>query len=91
LNKNNSYILITQNVGQSKRDVVEKGKFTSGDKNDTLVLTSRDGTTTRQYFVGENMLIQLDNNGNRISGKLADRYILRRSDMKESAAPHSSH
>lgn len=91
LNKNNSYLLITQNVGQSKRDVVEKGKFTSGDKNDTLVLTSRDGSTIRQYFVGENMLIQLDNNGNRISGKLADRYILRRSDMKESAAPHSSH
>lgn len=91
LNKNNTYILITQNVGQSKREVVEKGKFTSGDKNDTLVLTSRDGSTTRQYFVGENMLIQLDNNGNRISGKLADRYILRRSDMKESTAPHSSH
>lgn len=91
LNKNNSYILITQNVGQSKRDVVEKGKFTSGDKSDTLVLTSRDGSTTRQYSVGENMLIQLDNNGNRISGKLADRYILRRSDVTESTQSHSSH
>jgi uncharacterized lipoprotein NlpE involved in copper resistance len=91
LNKNNSYILITQYVGKSEREIVEKGKFTSGDKNDTLVLTSRDGSTTRQYFVGENMLIQLDNNGNRISGKLAERYILRRSDMKESTAPHSSH
>jgi uncharacterized lipoprotein NlpE involved in copper resistance len=91
LNKNNSYILITQNVGQSKRDVVEKGRFTSGDKSNTLVLTPRDGSTTRQYFVGENMLIQLDNNGNRVSGKLADRYILRRSDVTESPQSHSSH
>lgn len=91
LNKNNSYILITQNVGQSKRDIVEKGKFTSGDKSNTLVLTSRDGSTTRQYFVSENMLIQLDNNGNRVSGKLADRYILRRSDVTESPQSHSSH
>lgn len=91
LNKNNSYLLITQNVGQSKRDIVEKGKFASGDKSNTLVLTSRDSSTVRQYFVGENLLIQLDSNGNRISGKLADRYILRRSDVTESPQPHSSH
>ncbi len=91
LNKNNSYILITQHVGKSEREIVEKGKFTSGDNSNTLVLTPRDNSTTRQYFVGENMLIQLDNNGNRISGKLADRYILRRSDVKESPQSHSSH
>ena len=70
---------------------MEKGKFTPGDSSNTLVLTPRDNSTTRQYFVGENMLIQLDNNGNRFSGKLADRYILRRSDVKESPQSHSSH
>ncbi len=91
LNKNNSYILITQNVGQSKREIVEKGKFASGDKSNTLVLTPRDNSTARQYFVGENKLIQLDNNGNRITGKLADRYILRRSDVTQSPQSHSSH
>ena len=91
LNKNNSYILITQFVGKSEREIVEKGKFTSGANSNTLVLTSRDNSTTRQYFVGENMLIQLDSNGNRFSGKLADRYILRRSDVKESPQSHSSH
>ena len=91
LNKNNSYILITQYVGKSEREFVEKGKFTWDNNSNTIVLTPRDSSTTRQYFVGENMLTQLDNNGNRISGKLADRYILRRTDIKESAPSHSSH
>lgn len=89
LNKNNSYILITQYVGKSEREIVEKGKFTSD--NNTIVLTPRDNSTTRQYLVGENMLIQLDNNGNRITGKLADRYILRRTELTESSPSHSSH
>lgn len=91
LNKNNSYILITKYVGKSEREFVEKGKFTSDNKNNTVILTPRDSSTTRQYFVGENMLIQLDNNGNRISGKLADRYILRRTEITESAPSHSAH
>jgi len=90
LNKNNSYILITQYVGKSEREIVEKGKFTLGNENNTIVLTPRNSSTTRQYLVDENMLIQLDDNGNRISGKLADRYILRRKAMTEPAA-HSSH
>jgi copper homeostasis protein (lipoprotein) len=91
LNKNNSYILITQYVGKSEREFVEKGKFTSDNNSNMVVLTPRDSSTTRQYVVGENMLTQLDNDGNRISGKLADRYILRRTDIKESAPSHSSH
>jgi uncharacterized lipoprotein NlpE involved in copper resistance len=91
LNKNNSYLLITQYVGKSEREIVEKGKFISGDKSNTIILTPRDNSAPRQYLVGENMLIQLDNTGNRVTGKLADRYILRRSDIKESTQPHSSH
>jgi copper homeostasis protein (lipoprotein) len=91
LNKNNSYLLITQYVGKSPREFVEKGKFTWGDKSNTIVLTPRNGSTTHQYLVGEDMLIQLDNNGNRISGKLADRYILRRMNVTDSAPEHSSH
>ncbi|MDO9424354.1 MAG: copper resistance protein NlpE [Methylobacter sp.] len=88
LNKNNSYILITQYVGKSEREFVEKGKFTSDNKSNTIVLTPRNSSTTQQYFVGENRLIQLDNNGNRISGKLAERYILRRTDIVQSSPSH---
>jgi uncharacterized lipoprotein NlpE involved in copper resistance len=91
LNKNNSYLLITQYIGKSEREIVEKGKFTSGDNSNTVILTPRDNSTKRQYLVAENQLIQLDDMGNRITGKLADRYILRRSDMAESKKPHSAH
>ncbi len=90
LNKNNSYLLITQYVGKSEKEITEKGKFTSGNKINTLVLTPRNSSAPRQYLVDENRLIQLDDNGNRISGKLAERYILRKKDLKE-PAPHSSH
>ena len=91
LNKNNSYIMITQFTGKSPRDFVEKGKFTWGDKDNTIVLTSRDGSKTHHYFVGENELIQLDNTGNRFSGKEADRYILRRTDVTAEPPSHSGH
>ncbi|MGR9013031.1 MAG: copper resistance protein NlpE [Gammaproteobacteria bacterium] len=90
LNNNNSYILITQYVGKSEREIVEKGRFTPGNKVNTIVLTPRKTSITRQYLIGENMLIQLDDNANRIPGKLADRYILRRKSMTEPAI-HSSH
>lgn len=89
LNKNSSYVLITKYAGKSEREFVEKGKFTWSDKNNTIVLTPRNGTTAQQYLIGENVLIQLDSNGNRITGKLADRYILRRTDITETAPSHS--
>jgi uncharacterized lipoprotein NlpE involved in copper resistance len=89
LNKNNSYILITQHLGKSDREFTEKGKFTFGDKANTIVLTSRDGSITRQYLVGENMLTQLDSNGNRIAGKNADSYNLRRNDVTANPPKHS--
>ncbi len=91
LNKNSSYVLIYQYTGKSPRDHVEKGKFTWGEQNNTIVLTSKDGSTSRQYFVGENILIQLDSKGERPTGKLADHYILRRTDMTDSEPAHGGH
>lgn len=92
LNQNNSYVLITQYVGKSPREFVEKGKFTWSDKDNTIVLTPRNSGVSHQYFVGENMLIKLDDNGRRFSGKLAERYILRRTDVtSEPQSQHSGH
>lgn len=34
------------------------------------------GNTDLEFFVGENMLFQLDEKGNRVTGELADKYIL---------------
>jgi copper homeostasis protein (lipoprotein) len=91
LNKNSTYMLLTKYVGKSEREFVEKGKFTWDDQSSTISITPRDNSTTRHYSVEENRLIQLDDNANRISGKLADRYILRRTDMTDSSKQHSSH
>jgi copper homeostasis protein (lipoprotein) len=91
LNKNNTYILITQNVGKSIREFVEKGKFTWGDKANTIILTPRKSSDTKRYLVGENTLIQLDNKGERISGADADRYILRRTDVSNAPPEHTLH
>jgi len=81
LNKNNSYILMTQFTGKSEREFVEKGKFTWGEKENTIVLTPKKGSEPHYYEVGKDVLIQLDNHGNRIAGKAADRYVLRRTDV----------
>ena len=94
LNKNGSYVLITQNVGKSPRDFVEKGKYAWDEQSSTLVLTPRKGKSKKihQYAVDENSLIQLDDNGNRYTGKEADRYILRRNDVTdEPIEQHSGH
>ncbi|MDD4913929.1 MAG: copper resistance protein NlpE [Methylococcales bacterium] len=89
LNKNNTYILITQYAGKSEREFVEKGKFTWGNDSNTIVLTPRKGSTSQQYLIGENTLVQLDSNGKRFTGKLADRYILRRNDVTEKSSSHA--
>lgn len=91
LNQNGSYVLITQYIGRSEREFVEKGKFSWGDKSDTIVLTPRNKPAAQQYFVGENMLVQLDKNGNRVTGKLGDRYILRRNDVTKPTTQHAGH
>jgi len=91
LNKNGSYMLMTQFLGKSEREFVEKGKFSWSEKANTIALTPRNGTTSQQYLVGENMLIQLDSNGNKVSGKLADRYILRRNDISDTPPSHAGH
>jgi uncharacterized lipoprotein NlpE involved in copper resistance len=92
LNTNNTYVLSAQYVGKSIREFVEKGKFAWGDKKDTIVLTPRKGSTTpQQYLVGEDKLVKLDENGNRFTGDLADRYTLRRKDVTQLPEGHSGH
>ncbi|MDD5272754.1 MAG: copper resistance protein NlpE [Methylovulum sp.] len=92
LNNNGSYILMTQNVGKSEREFVEKGKFTWHDENDTIVLTPRNSQLTRHYAVGTNTLTQLDDSGNRIAGKNADGYILRRNELTQpQSQAHAAH
>jgi len=92
LNSNNNYVFITLYVGKSDREFVEKGKYSLGENN-TLILTPRKGSTTaQQYLIEDDMLIKLDEDGNRISKDNADGYILKRKDVvKVPDGQHSGH
>jgi copper homeostasis protein (lipoprotein) len=91
LNKNNTYILIYQYTGKSQRDFVEKGKYVEGEKENTIVLTSKDGSTIHKYLVGKDMLTQLDKGGDLYVGNDAERYILRRTDVTKKGPSHPQH
>ena len=52
------------------------GKFDWDGKGSKITLS--DGS---KYLVGENQLFMLDNEGNRISGELAEHYILKKKGM----------
>ena len=93
LNKNNTYVYISLYVGKSDREFVEKGKFSLGENGNTLVLSPKKGsTTTQQYLIEDDMLIKLDEDGNRITKDGADGYILKRKDVvNQSGSGHGGH
>lgn len=71
-----TYVKKTEYVG--KKEIFEdKGKYTWNAGGNTITL---DGINSapNQYFVGENTLTQLDMEGKKIAGELADQYILRK-------------
>lgn len=72
-----AYVKKTEYVNKKDSSSEEKGKYTWNDKGNTIIL---DGIkdAPNQYFVGENTLIQLDMDGNKITGETADLYILRK-------------
>jgi copper homeostasis protein (lipoprotein) len=94
LNNNNSYVYISLYVGKSDREFVEKGKFSLGEDGNTLVLTPRKGSTTVQkYLIEDDMLIKLDEDGERITKDGADGYILKRKDVvkQSGSGNHAEH
>lgn len=75
LGKDNSFLKRTIYLGKGGKVFEEKGSYTWNSKGNTITLTGiKSGPG--QYFVGENMLIQLNMDGNRITGSLADKYVL---------------
>lgn len=89
LNKNNSYIMITQFLGKSEREYVEKGKIVWSDAHH-IQLTAKDGKLGNRYLLGDNSLTQLDEQGKAFTGKQAERYVLRRHDITANP-PTTSH
>lgn len=92
LNKRGSYVMITQYVGKSPRDFVEKGNYAWEEEDNTIVLTPRKKSAGKHYFlVSDNALIKLDDNRKRVAGKDAERYILRRNDVTDEPSSASAH
>ncbi len=77
LKENATYSLKTSYQGKSTKVFEEKGRFTWGSKGNTIVLNDVKNAPN-QYFVGENLLTQLDMSANKITGNLASNYILRK-------------
>ena len=77
LNNDGSYIVATIYLGKNHEPFIEKGQIKwSGDKRIISLEGLRDGIS--RFEVGENTLTRLDKEGKRITGVLADKYVLRK-------------
>ena len=73
--ENGAYTRKTEYVG--KDGIFEdKGKYTLNKEGNTITLEGID--SPNKYVVDENRLTQLDIDGNRITGDLADKYVLQK-------------
>jgi uncharacterized lipoprotein NlpE involved in copper resistance len=77
LTKELTYSMKTSYLGKGDTAAVIKGNFTWNAAGNTITLS---GLSFRpsQYFVGENNLTQLDMAGKKITGSLADKYLLKK-------------
>lgn len=76
LNADNTYLLKTTYLGKGDAAPVERtGTLTWNAAGNTVILAGLENAPN-QYFVGENVVTQLDMSGNKITGQLADKYML---------------
>ena len=77
INKDLTFVMKTTYLGKGDHVFEEKGGFTWNTAGNTILLQGLQNKPN-QYFVGENKIWQLDLSGNRITGSLADNYILKK-------------
>lgn len=76
LNRDLTFSLETMYLGKSDVSFQEEGNFSWTDDGSTVILDLDGELQPTRYHVGENRLTQLDLNGDRITGELADSYVL---------------
>lgn len=79
LTKENTFRMVTKYLGKSELENVYKGNFEWDESGNKIKLLGLDGGPSN-YQVGENKLFQLDMGGNKITGNLAEKYILEKTD-----------
>lgn len=77
LSEDFSYLLTRKYLGKSTKSVEQKGTFSWNEAGNAIVLDNTKDEPN-QYLVGENTLTQLDMQGQKIVGKLAGNYILKK-------------
>lgn len=75
LYKDGSFRVKVQYLGKDERATEVSGRIDWSDDGNSIILKEFNGAEQR-YAVGEKLLIQLDADGNKITGGLATRYIL---------------
>ncbi|GHA71168.1 hypothetical protein GCM10009007_10060 [Formosimonas limnophila] len=79
LSPNETYVLKTQYMGGSDKAFSQKGSFVWSQNGRVITLDGiNKAEALTQYLVGENQLTQLDLEGNRITGGLAEHYVLKK-------------
>lgn len=72
-----TYVKTMKYVGKGDKTFEDKGKYTWNAEGNTITLHGTEQEPDK-YFVGENTLTMLDMDGNKITGQLADKYILKK-------------
>jgi copper homeostasis protein (lipoprotein) len=74
----NNYVLFTNFLGKKNKTESEfRGAYVWNESGNTIILSGIENAPNR-YFVGENYLTQLDKDGNKIEGDLAEKYMLQK-------------
>jgi len=77
LGKDNTFSRTQTYLGKEEGTFSDKGTFTWNGEGSIISLTAEEGSL-QMYQVGENVLFHLDKEGNRITGDLADMYVLKK-------------
>ena len=79
LNKNLTFLLQSKYLGKEDTVFETKGTFSWDKSGNKIILNENEiADSASQYLVGENTLTKLDLNGNKITGGLAQYYILQK-------------
>ncbi len=73
--KDGSFNRTTEYLGKSEETFRDKGAFVENNQTSTIKVDLKDGGS-QLYEIAENKLYHLDQEGNRITGELADNYML---------------
>lgn len=72
-----TYSIKIKYKGKSDKVIEETGQFNWDDKGSNITLEGLKDRPSK-FFVGENTLTQLDMNGNKVTGDLAEKYVLKK-------------